>query len=41
MRTLRSITGYTLYDHKRSEEMMKTCEIQDGQELGEDSGEIM
>ena len=29
IRNLKSITGYTLYDHKRSEEIRKTCEIQD------------
>lgn len=29
MRTLRSITGYTLLDHKRSEEIREICEVQD------------
>ena len=29
MRTLRSITGYTLYDHKRSEKIRESCEMQD------------
>lgn len=29
MRTLRSITGYTLYDRKRSEDIIETCEVQD------------
>ncbi|XP_045482792.1 uncharacterized protein LOC123686601 [Harmonia axyridis] len=29
MRVLRSITGYTLYDHKRSEEIREICGLQD------------